>query len=115
LAEAEDHPVLTDLLTRIIRQETRHAAFYAAQARDRLARSARARRLTRFALRRFWEPVGSGVMPKAETRHMVGFLMGGEAGARVVARIDNKIDRLPGLAGLRLVGRTVERLATTIA
>jgi hypothetical protein len=111
LAEVEDHPVLTGLLTRIVRQETRHAAFYAAQARDRLARSGRARRLTRFALHRFWEPVGSGVMPPAETRHMVRFLMGGEAGARLVARIDDKIHRLPGLEGLGLVGRAVERIA----
>jgi hypothetical protein len=110
LAEVEAHPVLTKLLTRIMRQESRHAAFYATQARERLARSRKAQRLTRFALRRFWEPVGSGVLPSTETRHMVRFLMGGEAGARLVARIDEKVDRLPGLAGLGLVGRATARL-----
>jgi hypothetical protein len=111
LAEMEDHPMLTLLLTRIMRQEARHAAFYASQARDRLARSTRAQRLTRFALRRFWEPVGTGIMPAAETRSVLGFLMGGAEGVRHAARIDQKIDRLPGLAGLRLVARATERMA----
>jgi hypothetical protein len=57
LAAREDHPVLSELLSRIMRQETRHVAFYVSQARDRLAASRRAHRLTRLALRRFWEPV----------------------------------------------------------
>ncbi len=51
LIEREDHPVLAELLRRIMRQETRHVGFYVGQARDRLAASRRARRLTRFALR----------------------------------------------------------------
>jgi hypothetical protein len=41
--------------------------------------------------------------------------MGGEGGARLVARIDDKIARLPGLSGLRLVGRAVERVANAAA
>ncbi len=109
LMEREDHPVLTRLLTRIIRQETRHAAFYASQARDRLARSAKARKLTRFALRKFWLPVGAGILPEAETRHLLSFLMGGPEGRKLLDRIDEKIDDLPGLAGLRLVNRAAIR------
>ena len=106
LAAREDHPVLTELLGRIMRQETRHVAFYVSQARDRLGASRRAQRLTRFALRRFWEPVGSGVMPRAETRHLLRFLFAGEdAGSSPFDRIDGRIDRLPGLAGLRLLRR----------
>jgi hypothetical protein len=101
-----DHPVLTELLARIMRQETRHVAFYVSQARDRLATSRRAQRLTRFALRRFWEPVGSGVMPRAETRHLLRFLFAGQgAGSSPFDRIDDRIHRLPGLAGLRLLRR----------
>jgi hypothetical protein len=103
LSALEDHPVLTELLARIMRQETRHVAFYATQARDRLARSPRARRLTRFALRRFWSPVGASVMPRAETRHLLHFLLGEGAGRQLLGRIDEKIDKLPGLAGLRLM------------
>ncbi len=103
LVELEEHPVLQTLLTRIIRQEARHAAFYASQARDRLARSAKARRLTRFALRRFWEPVGAGVAPRSETQHMLHFLLGDEEGRRTLDQIDERIHRLPGLEGLNLV------------
>jgi hypothetical protein len=105
LAEIEDHPVLTTLLTRIMRQESRHAAFYASQARDRLARSGKARKLTRFALRWFWQPVGAGVVPRSETHHMLHFLLGGDEGRRIISNIDERLHRLPGLDGLNLVRR----------
>jgi hypothetical protein len=105
LAAIEHHPVLTELLNRIMKQETRHVAFYATQARERLNRSAKARRLTRWALRHFWEPVGASVMPRAETRHLLHFLMGDTEGHESARRIDQKIDTLPGLADLGLVRR----------
>ncbi|GIH02447.1 hypothetical protein Rhe02_05140 [Rhizocola hellebori] len=103
LAELEQHPTLSELLTRIIRQEARHAAFYASQARDRLAASARARRLTRFALRRFWEPVGAGVALRSETAHMLRHLFSDTAGRRVIDQVDERVHRLPGLENLNLV------------
>jgi hypothetical protein len=103
--------VLTELLTRIMRQEIRLVAFYVSQARERLAASARARRLTRFALRHYWRPVGSGVMPEAETRHLLTYLLEGSGGAATAERIDARVDRLPGLAGLGLVRRAVARAA----
>lgn len=107
LAARENHPVLSELLRRIMQQETRHVAFYVTQARERLAASRRAQRLTRFALRRFWEPVGAGVMPRTETAFLMRFLFGGEDGntIRLIDRIDEQIHRLPGLSGLRLVRR----------
>jgi hypothetical protein len=49
-----------------MRQKGRHIDFYALGARRRLAESATARRITRFALRRYWAPVGAGVMPDSE-------------------------------------------------
>jgi hypothetical protein len=105
LVELEGHPTLTAILQRIMRQETRHVAFYATQARDRLARSARARRLTRFALTRFWAPVGSAVMPREETRHLLHHLLGGPGGAAAIAKIDGDVHRLPGLDGIGIVRR----------
>lgn len=105
LAQRAGHPVLADLLGRIARQEGRHIDFYAAQATERLADRPRAQRLTRFALDKLWRPVGSGVMPAAETRFLVRHLFTGDAGRALVERIDRRIDRLPGLAGLRPVSR----------
>ena len=109
LAEREDHPVLTELLERIQRQEARHIAFYATEARERLAESPRAQRLVRTALNKLWAPVGSGVVPKEETAFLVQWLLGGEAGDAIVKRLDQRLERLPGLAGLRLVEREVVR------
>lgn len=103
LIEIADHPVLTELLERIARQESRHIAFYATEARERLARSKKARRATRWALQKLWAPVGSTVMPEAETRFILGHLMGGPDGRVAAQRIDRHVDGLPGLDGLRLV------------
>jgi hypothetical protein len=103
LSRRAGHPVLSELLKRIMRQEGRHIDFYASEAGDRLASSRRAQRLTRMALRRFWAPVGSGVMPDAEVVFLAGYLLGDEAGRAAARRIDRQIDRLPGLDGLHLV------------
>lgn len=109
LIERENHPELTKLLRRIQNQESRHLAFYNSQARERLERSKRARRLTRFALRTFWAPVGSTIQPKAETRFVLDYLMGGDDGMRHIGMLDRKVDRLPGQEGLELVSTAVSR------
>jgi hypothetical protein len=111
LAAKADHPVLGELLRRIMRQEGRHIDFYASQATSRLAESRTARRLTRTALRRWWAPVGSGVMPTDEIRFLVGHLFSDETGRATARRIDRNVDRLPGLAGLHLVESSVAALA----
>ena len=107
LAAREDHPVLTELLRRIMRQEGRHIDFYATEARKRLAVDRQAQRLTRWALSHLWRPVGSGVMPTQEVRFLVRHLFGDEEGQSVAARIDRRIDQLPGQAGLGLLARVV--------
>ena len=101
--------MLTEILKRIAKQETRHIAFYNSQARERLARSKKAQRITRFALERFWGIVGSGVMPVPEVQHLLGYLYGGPAGLAEARKIDAKIDALPGLDGLHLVERQLEK------
>jgi hypothetical protein len=103
LARRCDHPVLNEMLRRIMRQEGRHIDFYAAQAARRLDGNRRAQWLTRLALKRLWAPVGSDVMPEPEVRHLISHLFGGADGAAMAARIDRRIDNLPGLAGLHLV------------
>ncbi|MEY2416384.1 MAG: hypothetical protein QOH53_1718 [Ilumatobacteraceae bacterium] len=105
LAQRCDHPVLQEMLRRIMKQEGRHIDFYSAQASKRLGDSRRAQWLTRQALTRFWAPVGSDVMPEPEVRHLISYLFGGEDGAAMAARIDRRIDTLPGLSGLELVAK----------
>lgn len=110
LVERADHPTLREMLGRIMKQEGRHIDFYASEAVRRLSDNPRAQRLTRFALKRFWRPVGSGVMPNQEVGFLVRYLFAGKTGAQTAARIDRRIDRLPGQEGLQLLARAVEDL-----
>ena len=114
LSAKADHPVLHELLRRIMKQEGRHIDFYASEAHQRLEHDTRAQRITRFALKRLWKPVGATVMPRDEVVHLISYLFGDDEGLRIARRIDRRIDALPGLAGLRLGLRTREEYAAAV-
>jgi hypothetical protein len=103
LARLADHPTLSALVRRIAKQEGRHIDFYMSEATQRLQASTRAQRVTRWALTRRWAPVGSSIMPAAETNHLIAHLFRDDEGAEMAQRIDRRIQRLPGLADLHLV------------
>ena len=103
LAGIAGHPTLSVLLRRIMKQEGRHIDFYATEASGRLSASRAAQRVTRWALHRFWAPVGSGVVPDAEVSFLRDYLFGDDDGRAMAARIDRRVDRLPGLDGLHLL------------
>jgi hypothetical protein len=109
MAKLEEHPVLAELLKRIAAQETKHVAFYASQARDRLAGSRKAQVLARFALDKAWGPVGSGVMPDSEVTHVMNHLFAGSEGRKLVRDIDSHIAKLPGLEGLTIVEDSLDK------
>lgn len=113
LAALDTHPVLTQLLRRIAKQETRHVAFYATQARQRLARSKVAQKLARFALEHFWGPVGSGVMDETELHHVLDHLMSGPDGRTAARKIDEHIAHMPGLTGLHIVENALDTRGIT--
>ena len=99
------NPVLAEMLRRVVRDERRHYSFYRVEAERRLAMSVSARRLTRFALRRLWAIVGTGVRPQSETDFAVVHLFGDDDGLRAARAMDAAVDRLPGLCGLQLFER----------
>jgi hypothetical protein len=105
------HPVLDDLLARVMRQEGRHIDYYLTRANELLASSPKAQRTTRRMLRSMWSPVGAKVMPDAETRHLVRTLFSDEEGRAMAARVDRRVDRLPGLGGLGLMAHALEEWA----
>jgi rubrerythrin len=107
LIAKSEHPVLVDLLERIIKDERRHFGFYRAQARMRLARSAQARKVTRWALEHLWAPVGTGVRPQEETDFLVCWLFGDEQGREAAEELDGTIAELPGMEGLRIYRRAL--------
>ena len=105
------HPILTQLLTRIVKDERRHYAFYYNQARARLEDNPRAQKLVRWALDRLWSPVGTGVRPQAETDFVILSLFGDEDGAAVVLEMEAELSKLPGLNGMRLLRRAMSQAA----
>lgn len=103
MIERTRHPVLSDLLTRIVKDERRHFAFYRAQARMRLARSPSARRVTRWTMEHLWAPVGTGVRPQEETDFVVVWLFGGDGGRAAAEQMDGVVGELAGFRGTRMI------------
>jgi hypothetical protein len=108
LSKRTRNPVLRELLVRIMRDESRHFAFYYSEAEKRLAEPG-AQRLTRFLLTRFWAPVGSSVKPAADVDFVSRFLFGGDEGADAVRHVETTIRRLPGLDWFDLLERACLR------
>jgi hypothetical protein len=104
LMRRSSHPVLHQMLRRVIQDERRHFAFYRAQAKARLQRSRTARRLVRWALSNLWTPVGAGVKSEEEVDALAIYLFGdGPDGREQIREIDRTISDLPGLAGMTIV------------
>jgi hypothetical protein len=109
LSKLAHHPVLGDVLGRIMRQEGRHIDFYSSQASHRLESRPVVQKFVRMTLKTLWAPVGSGLMPGSETAFMSRWLFGGRDGMEAVRRVDRQLSRLPGLEGLHLLERAVSK------
>jgi len=108
LSQHNDHPILNELLNRIIRDEARHFAFYMWQAEQRLARP-RVARVVRAIMDRFYTPVGTSHQPEPLARWVSGFLFDGENGRAAAKHVDLTIARLPGFSDATLLGSWLER------
>jgi hypothetical protein len=104
LIRRSDHPVLHQLLRKVIQDERRHFAFYRAQAKARMERSRAARKMVRWALKSLWTPVGAGVKSEEEVDALGLYLFADAPEGREHARgIDETISAVPGLEGLTLI------------
>jgi hypothetical protein len=105
LMRRSSHPVLHQMLRRIIQDERRHFAFYRAQAKARMSGRPAAGRIVRRALKSFWTPVGAGVKTEEEVDALALYLLGdgSEEGLDAAREIDATISDLPGLEGLTLI------------
>jgi hypothetical protein len=108
LAAVVEHPVLHDLLDRIVLDESRHFFFYFKQAELRLRRRSTAR-VARAIVEHFWEPVGSGVQPPEETRFLAEYLFTGRDGRAAAQKVDATIADLPGFTGIPLLEAWIDR------
>src|SRR5436190_7384413 len=104
LIRRSSHPVLHQLLRKVIQDERRHFAFYRAQAKARMERSPAARKMVRWALRALWSPVGAGVKSEEEVDALALYLFGDSPQGREQIRgIDETIAAVPGLEGMTLL------------
>ena len=112
LVERNDHPVLNELLRRIIHDEARHFAFYMWQAERLLAKPSVAR-VVRAVMERRYVPVGATHQPDELARWVSGYLFGGDAGREAARRVDRTFAKLPGFTGATLLCNWLERKVYT--
>lgn len=104
LVELADHPVLSGILKGIIKEESSHTTFYRSVARIELEKSEISRKLSRFIIKHFWTPVGSGAKSAEESNYTIATLFGGEGGMRWIDKnVSQRIQGLPGFEGLTKV------------
>jgi hypothetical protein len=102
------HPVLSELLERIMVDESRHFFFYYRQAELRLRRRGAAW-VARTLVDRFWAPVGSGVAPQSELEFMARYLFAGDEGRAAARKVDETIRKLPGFERAQLLEAWMDR------
>ena len=111
LAELADHPVLSQILKGIIREESAHTTFYRSVARIELQKSEISRKLSRFLIKNFYTPVGGGAKPDDELNYTIATLFGGEGGMKYINQnVSEKIQTLPGFGGLTKVGDKISEI-----
>jgi hypothetical protein len=106
--QSNNHPVLNELLRRIIADEARHFSFYMWQAERRLANPAVQRRV-RAIMDRLYAPVGTDHQQVTLARWVSGYLFDGEEGRSAAKRVDRTISKLPGFEDARLLRSWLEK------
>lgn len=108
LVRSNDHPILNELLTRIIADEARHFSFYMWQAEQRLTDPTVQRRV-RAIMDRLYAPVGTNHQPDTLARWASGYLFDGDEGRAAAERVDRTISKLPGFEDARLLCSWLEK------
>ena len=113
LAQLADHPILSEILSGIIREESAHTNFYRSVARLELEKSPISRKLSRFLVKHFYTPVGSGAKSQKESDYTIATLFGGEEGlAWIDKNVSQRIQTLPGFDGLTKISDKISRIAS---
>jgi hypothetical protein len=103
LISRNDHPVLNELLRRIVYDEARHFSFYMWQAEERLGKPGVSRKV-RAIMDRVYVPVGASHQPDELACWVSGWLFDGKEGRAAAERVDRTISKLPGFSDAKLLG-----------
>ncbi|MBK9154723.1 MAG: acyl-ACP desaturase [Chloracidobacterium sp.] len=102
------HPVLSQILDGIIREEAAHTNFYRSVARIELAKSETAQKIARKVVETFWRPVGQGSLAKKRTEYSIATLFSDEGGVDQLDRtVTQRARQLPGFADLTKVTQRI--------
>ena len=113
LMKLADHPVLTEILTGMIREEAAHTHFYRSVARIELQNSPISQKLSRFLIKNFYTPVGSGAKPQEESDYTIATLFEGKDGIDWFDKnVSQRLQALPGFEGLTKVGDKIAEIAS---
>lgn len=103
MRDLANHPVLTQILDGIIREEAAHTHFYRSVARIELQKSETAQRIARRVIETFWRPVGQGSLARKRTEYCIATLFADEKGDGVELldrTVTKRARHLPGFADL---------------
>lgn len=111
LIELAGHPVLTQILNAILREESAHTQFYRSVALIELKKNEVSRRIARSVIEHFWTPVGQGSLPRSRTHYMINTLFGGTDGLELVEKtVSGRIRQFPGFADLTRITDSVTKI-----
>ena len=114
LTKLANHPVLSEILRGIIREESAHTHFYWSVARLELRNSSFTQKLARFIVKNFWAPVGQGAKPVAQTNYTIATLFGGTEGLEWVEKtVSSRIQQLPGFDGMTQISEKAKQIYLT--
>jgi hypothetical protein len=114
LMKLANHPVLDEILTAIMREESAHTRFYWSVAKIELQKSEFARKVARFIINKFYTPVGQGSRPRAQTEYLISTLFSGREGLDWIERtVSGRVQTLPGFEGLTKITDNVRRITST--
>jgi len=112
LSKLANHPVLTQILNGIIREEAAHTQFYASVARIELGKSDFTQKMARFLVKNFWTPVGQGSKPKKQTEYTIATLFGDKEGVEWFDRsVSQRVQAFPGFAELNKLSEKIKQIA----
>lgn len=109
------HPVLSQILEGIIREEAAHTHFYRSVARLELEKSETAQKIARKVVETFWRPVGQGSLARKRTEYSIATLFSDEGGVDQLDRtVTQRARQLPGFADLTKVTERIRDICTRL-
>ncbi len=112
MIEIADHPILTNILKAIIREESAHTQFYWSIARLELRKNDASQRLARKVIENFYYPVGQGSLAKERTKQVVSILFGDDSALLSLDKtVTQRVQQLPGFEGVTKITEKIGEVA----